>query len=66
MALPQISVWEVNTTLGLQGNLHDLPKKEVEYLPKFNGEGHMTTFVHIGNYDSKLYFLNITHDDIVY
>nr|KUM46177.1 hypothetical protein ABT39_MTgene1983 [Picea glauca] len=65
MALLQIPVWEDNTALCLQGSLHDPPRKAVDLLPKFNGEGKTIAFEHIINYESRLRLLNIVQEDLV-
>jgi hypothetical protein len=56
---------EVNTTLSLQGNLHDLPRKELDFLSKFNGEGIIIAFEHIKKYESELHLFNIIRGDVV-
>jgi hypothetical protein len=65
MALPPILSWQDNTTLVLQGPLHDLLRKVVYLLVKFNNEGNTIAFEHIINYECKLQSLNIAHNDVV-
>ena len=65
MAHSHISAWESNTELNLHGPLHELPRKEVAFLPKFDGEGNITTLEHIRKYESILRLLDITYEDVV-
>ena len=51
--------------LKLHGPLHELPRKEVSFLPKFDGEGNITTLEHIRKYEFVLRLLDITYEDVV-
>ena len=64
MALSQIPTWDFDTTLSLQGPLHELPKKEVDIFPKFDGEGNVSVTDHNRRYESILCLFNVIHDDV--
>jgi hypothetical protein len=51
--------------LVLQGPLHDILRKVVYLLVKFNSEGNTIAFEHIINYECKLQLLKIVHNDVV-
>ena len=65
MAHSHIPAWESNTALNLHGPLHELPRKVVAFLPKFDGEGNITALEHIRKYESVLCLLDITYEDVV-
>ena len=52
--------------LSLQGPLHELPKKAVDILPKFNGESNVSIAKHIRRYESILCLFNVIHEDVAY
>ena len=60
-----IPAWESNTTLNLHGPLHELPRKEIDFLSKFDGEGIIIALEHIRKYESILRLLDITYEDVV-
>ena len=64
MVLSQIPAWESNTALSLQGPLHELSKKEVDILSKFDGEGNVSITEHIRRYESILCLFNVIHEDV--
>ena len=65
MSHSQIPAWKSNMALSLLGPLHELPRKEVTFLPKFDGEGNITTLEHIRKYESVLRLLYIQYEDVV-
>ena len=65
MAHFHIPAWESNTALNLHGPLHELPRKEVAFLPKFDGEGNITALEHIRKYEYVLHLLDITYEYVV-
>ena len=65
MAHSHIPAWESNTVLNLDGPLHELPRKAVAFLPKFDSEGNITALEHIRKYESILRLLDITYEDVV-
>ena len=60
-----ISSWDSNMTLSLQGPLHEIPRKTISFLPKFNSEGNITTLEHIRKYEFVLHLLDIQYEDII-
>ena len=65
MAHSHIHAWESNTTLNLHGPLHELPSKEVTFLPNFDGEGNTTTLEHTRKYESLLCLHDIQYEYFV-
>ena len=65
MAHSQLRAWESNTTLDLHGPLHELPRKEVTFLPKFDGEGDITTLEHVRKHEFVLHLFDIQYGDVV-
>ena len=61
----QIPAWESNTALKLHGPLHELPRKTVAFLPKFDGEGNIIALEHIIKYESVLRLLDIQYEYVV-
>ena len=57
----QIHAWESNTALNLHGPLHELLRKAITFLPKFDGEGKITTLEHIRTYESILRLIDIQY-----
>ena len=51
MTSTQIHAWESNNSLSLQGLLHELPRKAVDLLPRFKGEGNALANEHIRKYE---------------
>ena len=64
MALSQIPAWESDIALSLQGPLHELPKKVVNFLLKFDGEGNVFATEHIRRYESILRLFNVIYEDV--
>jgi len=44
--------------------LHDLPEKYMKNLPKFMGEGDLTTTEHVAFFDQFVDILGIEHEDV--
>ena len=65
MTSAQIPAWEFNNALSLQGPLHELPRKGVDLLPRFKGEGNASANEHIRKYESIICLLNVVHEDVV-
>ena len=61
MASTQIPTWESTFSLSLQGPLDELPRKAVDLLPKFNGDGNDLSIEHIRKYESIICLLNIVY-----
>ena len=62
----QIPAWESNTELNLHRPLHELPRKAVSFLPKFNSEGNITILEHIRKYESILRLLDIQYEYVLF
>jgi hypothetical protein len=52
------------TPLVLPVPLHDLPKRYMKKLPKFTGEGDLTTTEHINFFDQFVDILGLEHEDV--
>ena len=65
MTSAQIPEWESNNALSLQGPLHELPRKAIDLLPRFKGEGNASANEHIKKYESIICLLNVVHEDVV-
>ena len=65
MSSAKIPAWESNNAPSLQGPLHELPRKVVDLLPRFKGEGNASANEHIRKYESIICLLNVVHEDIV-
>ena len=65
MTSAKIPAWESNNALSLQGPLHELPRKVVDLLPRFKGEGNASANEHIKKYESIICLLNVVHEDVV-
>ena len=63
MDFSQIPTWESDTVLILEGPLHELPKKAVDILLKFDGEGNVFVTEHIRRYKSILHLFNVMQED---
>jgi hypothetical protein len=44
--------------------LHDLPENYMKNLPKFTGEGDLTTAEHINFFDQSIDILGLKHEDV--
>ena len=65
MAHSHNPTWDSNKAFKFHGPLHELSRKAVAFLPKFNGEGNITTLEHIRKYESILGLLDIQYEDVV-
>ena len=45
--------------------MYELPRKEVDLLPRFKGEGNASANEHIKKYESIICLLNVVHEDVV-
>ena len=57
MASVHIPAWEPTFALSLQVPLHEIPRKEVDILPKFNGEGNYSILSILENMSQLFSFL---------
>ena len=57
MSHSHIPTWESNNAPSLQGPLHELPRKAVDLLPRFNAEGNGSANENIRKYESIICLL---------
>ena len=65
MSHSHIPTWESNNAPSLQGPLHELTRKAVDLLSKFDGEWNASANEHIKKHESIICLLNVVYEDVV-